>query len=237
MRTFGQRRRHFVLMSVDSGGCVFDTFHHVFHHQHPEQIEIWFWNVKTLWNNFCSCQSAWMFILYGFNRSILFLGNDANQVQERSLSVSRISLFDTDGFYRSHLQLCIFYKIKYWFEIRFLLKKKKKKRKTSRVELWSDQFRLDWRAFRFGGNRKQYLDILFQNKRGGEGGGHLEGLQIVKMSGHITGYWLTVPKGRIKVRIGFGAAVQHSAGPSVCVSELTGPWQVVLDEKCEKEGD
>lgn len=57
------------------------------------------------------------------------------------------------------------------------------------------------------------------------------------MPGDITGYQLTVPKGRIKVRIGFGTVVQHSAGPSVYFSELTGPWEEVLDETCEKRGD
>lgn len=42
------------------------------------------------------------------------------------------------------------------------------------------------------------------------------------MSGHITGYWLTVPKGRIKVRIGFGAALQHSAGRLSAFQSLLG---------------
>lgn len=40
----------------------------------------------------------------------LFAANDANKLQERSVSVTE---FDTSGFFRS--QLCIFHKIKYQF--------------------------------------------------------------------------------------------------------------------------
>lgn len=40
----------------------------------------------------------------------LFAANDANKLQERSVSVTE---FDTNGFFRS--QLCIFHKIKYQF--------------------------------------------------------------------------------------------------------------------------
>lgn len=60
-------------------------------------------------NNFYSCQSAGMFIFYGFNTSFLFVASDANKVQECSLSVSRVSAFDTDGVFRSHLQLGVYY--------------------------------------------------------------------------------------------------------------------------------
>jgi len=37
------------------------------------------------------------------------------------------------------------------------------------------------------------------------------------------------------VRVGFGSAVQHSAGQSVYFAELTEPWEVVLDETYEKK--
>lgn len=72
-------------------------------------------------NKLCSCQSAGRFSLYGFNKSFLLVASDANQVQECGLSVSRISEFDTDGFFfffffvRSHLQLCVYFTI--WNQI------------------------------------------------------------------------------------------------------------------------
>lgn len=47
-----------------------------------------------------------------------------------------------------------------------------------------------------------------------------QGPGIVKMPGDITGYQLTVPKWRIRLSIGFGTVVQHSAGPSVYFAEL-----------------
>lgn len=61
-------------------------------------------------NNFYSCQSARILILYELNKSFLFVASDANKVQECSLSVSQTSEFDTDGFFfRSHLQLCVYF--------------------------------------------------------------------------------------------------------------------------------
>lgn len=57
------------------------------------------------------------------------------------------------------------------------------------------------------------------------------------MAADITGYQLTVQKGRLSLSIGFGNVVQHSARLSVYFAELTGPWEVVLDEMYEKEGD
>lgn len=60
---------------------------------------------------------------------------------------------------------------------------------------------------------------------------------IVRMPGDIISYQLTVPKGGIKLSIGFGTLVEHSAGPSVYFAELTGSREMVLDETYEKEGD
>lgn len=60
---------------------------------------------------------------------------------------------------------------------------------------------------------------------------------IVEMPADITGYQLMVPKWRLKLSIGFGTVVRHSAELSVYFAELTGPWEVVLDEMYKEEGD
>lgn len=104
---------------------------------------------KTLQNNFHWCQSARMFTLYGFNKSFLFVANDANKERERSPSASRISEFDTHGFFRSHLQLYVYFtRLNINFKSDFC-KKKRGDRKMSRSELWSDQLLLasflNWR--------------------------------------------------------------------------------------------
>lgn len=125
-------------MSVDSlGGCTFDI------PEADKKKNLFFKKEKTLLSNFHWCQSARMFTLYGFNKSFLFVANDANKERERSPSASRISEFDTNGFFRSHLQLYVYFtRLNINFKSGFC-KKKKRERKMSRSELWSDQLLFD----------------------------------------------------------------------------------------------
>lgn len=78
-----------------------------------------------------------------------------------------------------------------------------------------------------------------EGKQNGKQEGNLPKIEVrlVKIPGDITGYQLTVSKGRITLSIGFDSVVQHSAGLSVYFAEFTGPWEVVLDETYEKERD
>lgn len=59
----------------------------------------------------------------------------------------------------------------------------------------------------------------------------------MEMPADIKDYQLMVPKWRLKLSIGFGIMVRHSVELSVCFAELTGPWEVVLDEMYKEEGD
>lgn len=80
----------------DDEECTFDTFHQSkFSSSAPGADKNMVFECK---NNFYSCQSAGILILYELNKSFLFVASDANKVQECSLSVSQTSEFDTDGF-------------------------------------------------------------------------------------------------------------------------------------------
>lgn len=75
-----------------------------------------------------------MFTLYGFNKSFLFVANDANKERERSPSASRISEFDTNGFFRSHLQLYVYFtRLNINFKSGFCKKKKKGRERWAEV--------------------------------------------------------------------------------------------------------
>lgn len=116
-------------MSVDSlGGCTFDI------PEADKKKNLFFKKEKTLLNNFHWCQSARMFTLYGFNKSFLFVANDANKERERSPSASRISEFDTNGFFRSHLQLYVYFtRLNINFKSGFCKKKKKGRERWAEV--------------------------------------------------------------------------------------------------------
>lgn len=136
-------------MSGDSGACTFDTYPQAtFSSLQADDENL----VLESENSFYLCQSAAMFILYGFNTIFFFCSWQVMQIRCKSAVCqcrTRVSESDTDGvFFRSHLQLCTYDTIKYQLQIGFQPKAKRTQAELSCGSIYyclTGQFGGNWR--------------------------------------------------------------------------------------------